>query len=78
MFGCASFVNEAAESYTCLLRTWQNVMFGNALSIIITDNDKAKAKVIVEVLPNMTHRLCHILQKISEHLAHVYNKFLNF
>ncbi|XP_035551757.1 protein FAR1-RELATED SEQUENCE 5-like [Juglans regia] len=80
MFGCALLVNETGESYTWLLRTWQEAMLGRAPSTIITDDDKAMAKAIVEVLPNTTHRLClwHILQKFPEHLAHVYNKFPDF
>ncbi|KAG2666810.1 hypothetical protein I3760_15G082400 [Carya illinoinensis] len=80
MFGCALLVNETAESYTWLLRTWQEAMLGKAPKTIITDDDKAMAKAIVEVLPNTTHRLClwHILQKFLEHLAHVYNKFPDF
>ncbi|KAG6733034.1 hypothetical protein I3842_01G207000 [Carya illinoinensis] len=80
MFGCALLVNEIAESYTWLLRTWQEAMLGRAPSTIITDDDKAMAKAIAEVLPNTTHRLClwHILQKFPEHLAHVYNKFPDF
>ncbi|KAF5477373.1 hypothetical protein F2P56_004021 [Juglans regia] len=80
MFSCALLVNETGESYTWLLRTWQKAMLGRAPSTIITDDDKAMAKAIVEVLPNTTHRLClwHILQKFSEHLAHVYNKFPDF
>ncbi|KAF5452609.1 hypothetical protein F2P56_027585 [Juglans regia] len=55
-------------------------MLGRAPSTIITDDDKAMAKAIVEVLPNTTHRLClwHILQKFPEHLAYVYNKFPDF
>ncbi|KAF5455527.1 hypothetical protein F2P56_025092 [Juglans regia] len=55
-------------------------MLGKAPQTIITDDDKAMAKAIVEVLPNTTHRLClwHILQKFSEHLVHVYNKFPEF
>ncbi|KAG6703898.1 hypothetical protein I3842_07G108600 [Carya illinoinensis] len=80
MFGCALLVNETAESYIWLLRTWQEAMLGRAPSTIITDDDKAMAKAISEVLPNTTHRLClwHILQKFPEHLAHVYNKFPDF
>ncbi|XP_042983183.1 protein FAR1-RELATED SEQUENCE 5-like [Carya illinoinensis] len=80
MFSCALLVNETAESYTWLLRTWQEAMLGRAPTTIIIDDDKAMAKAIVEVLPNTTHRLClwHILQKFPEHLAHVYNKFLEF
>ncbi|KAG7990683.1 hypothetical protein I3843_02G036900 [Carya illinoinensis] len=48
MFGCAILVNETAESYTWLLRTWQEAMFGKAPKTIIIDNDKAMAKAIVE------------------------------
>ncbi|KAG2690939.1 hypothetical protein I3760_09G214000 [Carya illinoinensis] len=70
MFGCALL----------LLTTWQEAMLGKSPSTIITDDDKSMAKAIAEVLPNTTHRLClwHILQKFPEHLAHVYNKFLDF
>ena len=66
MFGCALLVNETAESYTWLLKTWLNAMPGNPPSTIITDDDKAMAKAIVDVLPNATHRLCmwHLLQKV--------------
>ncbi|KAF5458917.1 hypothetical protein F2P56_022910 [Juglans regia] len=80
MFGCALLVNETAESYVWLLRTWQEAILGRAPSTIITDDDKAMAKAIAEVLPNTTHRLClwHILQKFPEHLAHLYNKFPDF
>ncbi|KAF5468831.1 hypothetical protein F2P56_012948 [Juglans regia] len=80
MFGCALLVNEMAESYIWLLRTWQQAMLRRAPSTIITDDDKAMAKAIVEVLPNTTHRLClwHILQKFPEHLTYVYNKFPDF
>ncbi|KAG6699806.1 hypothetical protein I3842_08G081800 [Carya illinoinensis] len=80
MFGCALLVSETAESYTWLLRTWQEAMLGRAPSTIITDDDKAMAKAIGEVLPNTIHRLClwHILQKFPEHLAHAYNKYPDF
>ncbi|KAG7943650.1 hypothetical protein I3843_15G052100 [Carya illinoinensis] len=58
MFGCALLVNETAESYIWLLRTWQEAMLGRAPSTIITDDDKAMAKAISEKFP--------------EHLAHVH------
>ncbi|XP_065618500.1 protein FAR1-RELATED SEQUENCE 5-like [Quercus suber] len=60
MFGCALLVNETAESYTWLLKTWLNAMLGNPPSTIITDDDKAMAKAIANVLPNATHRLWRI------------------
>ena len=77
MFGCALLVNETEESYTWLLKTWLKEMLGRAPSIIITDDDKAIGKAIAEILPNTIHRLCmwHILQKVPEKLAHIYNKY---
>ncbi|XP_059440184.1 protein FAR1-RELATED SEQUENCE 5-like [Corylus avellana] len=80
MFGCALLVNETAESYTWLLKTWLKAMLGRAPFTIITDDDKAMGKAIAKVLPNTTHRLClwHILQKVPEYLAHIYNKYSSF
>ncbi|XP_042983355.1 protein FAR1-RELATED SEQUENCE 5-like [Carya illinoinensis] len=80
IFGCALLINETAESYTWLLKTWLEAMLGRAPTKIITDDDKAKAKTIAEVLPNTTHKLYlwHILQKVPEHLARVYNKYPQF
>jgi transposase-like protein len=79
-FGCALLVNETAESYTWLLKTWLTTMLGRAPSTIITNDDKVLGKAIAEVLPNTTHRLClwHILQKVPEHFAHIYNKYPSF
>ncbi|KAG7979664.1 hypothetical protein I3843_05G142800 [Carya illinoinensis] len=80
MFGCALLINETAESYTWLLKTWLEAMLGRTPSTIIIDDDKSMAKAITEVLPNTTHKLClwHLLQKVPEHLAHVYNKYPQF
>lgn len=77
MFGCALLVNKTAESYEWLLKAWLKAMLGRAPSTIITDDDKAMSKAIAEILPNTTHRLClwHILQKVPEHLAHIYDKY---
>ncbi|XP_059461898.1 protein FAR1-RELATED SEQUENCE 5-like [Corylus avellana] len=80
MFGCALLVNEMVESYMWLLKTWLEAMLGRAPSTIITDDDKVMSKAIAEVLPNTTHRLClwHVLQKVPEHLAYIYNKYPSF
>jgi transposase-like protein len=55
-------------------------MFGRAPSTNTIDDDKAMGQAIIEVLPNTTHRLYlwHILQKILEHLAYIYNKYPSF
>ncbi|XP_041001586.1 protein FAR1-RELATED SEQUENCE 5-like [Juglans microcarpa x Juglans regia] len=50
MFGCALLVNETAESYVWLLRTWQEAMLGRPPLTIITDDDKAMAKAIGETI----------------------------
>ncbi|KAG7963945.1 hypothetical protein I3843_09G143900 [Carya illinoinensis] len=80
MFGCALLINETSESYTWLFKTWLEAMLGRVPSTIITDDDKAIAKAITEVLPDTTHKLCvwHLLQKVREHLAHVYNRYPQF
>ena len=55
-------------------------MLGNSPSTIITNDDKAMAKAIANVLPNATHILCmwHILQKALDQLSHIYNKYPYF
>ncbi|KAG6702791.1 hypothetical protein I3842_07G052900 [Carya illinoinensis] len=58
MFGCALLVNETAESYIWLLRTWQEAMLGRAPSTIITDDDKAMAKAI--------EHLAHVYNKFPD------------
>uniref|UniRef100_A0A2N9H7A8 Protein FAR1-RELATED SEQUENCE n=1 Tax=Fagus sylvatica TaxID=28930 RepID=A0A2N9H7A8_FAGSY len=80
MFGCALVVNKTVESYTWLLKTWLEAMFGRAPSTIITDDDNAMGNAIAKILPNTTHKLCmwHILEKVPEHLAHMYYKYPSF
>lgn len=64
--------------------TWVEAMCRHTPSVIITDDDKAMAKAIAQVLPHTTHRLCmcHILQKVPqkvpEHLGHIFNKHPSF
>ncbi|OMO81532.1 hypothetical protein CCACVL1_12374 [Corchorus capsularis] len=76
MFGCALLVNKKIESYVWLLETWLEAMLGQAPTTIITDDCPSMKNAIAQVLPNTTHKLCmwHILQKVPEHLAFVYNK----
>ena len=77
MFGCALLVNENVESYIWWLTTWLEAMLDRVSITIITDDDKVIAKTIAQVLPNTTHRLCmwDNLQKLLEHLAHIYNRY---
>jgi hypothetical protein len=80
MFGYALLVNKMTKFYTWLLKTWLKAMLGYAPFTIITNDDKTIGKTIIEILPNIIHRLClwHILQKVLEHLAHTYNKYPSF
>ncbi|XP_057473273.1 protein FAR1-RELATED SEQUENCE 5-like [Actinidia eriantha] len=80
MFGCTVLVDKTTESYIWLFKAWVEAMGGRTPSVIITDDDKAMAMAISQVLPNTTHRLCmwHTLRKVPEYLAHVYNKYPSF
>jgi hypothetical protein len=69
MFGCALLINETAESYIWLLKTWLEAMLGCAPSTIITDNDKAIGEAILQ-------RYCQI-PLIDCVCGIFYRKFLN-
>ena len=63
--GSGLLKNETTESYIWLLRAFKKA-FVRSPNIIVTDQDGAMRKAIVEVLPDSKHRLCmwHIMQKL--------------
>ncbi|XP_041011413.1 protein FAR1-RELATED SEQUENCE 5-like [Juglans microcarpa x Juglans regia] len=64
MFGCALLVNEIAESYIWLMRTWQEAMLGRAPSTMMT---KQWPK------PLQRHILCVFMKKSNlDNLSHQY------
>ncbi|KAK1419569.1 hypothetical protein QVD17_28762 [Tagetes erecta] len=58
--------SETADAYRWLLRTYINA-FGNLPQVIVTDQDAAMKRAILDVLPNSRHRLCmwHIWDKVT-------------
>jgi zinc finger SWIM domain-containing protein 3 len=64
--GAALLGSETAESYRWLLRSYINA-FGNAPKVVVTDQDPAMRRAIIDVLPDTRHRLCmwHIWSKLS-------------
>ncbi|CAL9011729.1 unnamed protein product [Prunus brigantina] len=68
IFSGAFLSDETADSFIWLFREFLRAMPGDALKIIITDQDPAMTKAISEALPNTFQRYCswHILNKFSD------------
>jgi hypothetical protein len=64
--GAALLGSETADSYRWLLRKYVEA-FGFAPKVIVTDQDPAMKRAILDVLPNSRHRLCmwHIWEKVN-------------
>ncbi|VVA38370.1 PREDICTED: FAR1-RELATED SEQUENCE [Prunus dulcis] len=72
---CSFSVNETEDSFIWLFEEFKKAMLGSALKMIITDQDTAIAKTIVQSLLTTFHRYCiwHIMNKFSEKLNSRYN-----
>nr|XP_048321205.1 protein FAR1-RELATED SEQUENCE 5-like [Ziziphus jujuba var. spinosa] len=70
LFTCAFLSDEKTESFVWLFELLKDSMPTNNPKIIITDQDPAMTKAIVQSLPNIFHRYCswHILEKFSTYL----------
>ncbi|XP_022897649.1 protein FAR1-RELATED SEQUENCE 5-like [Olea europaea var. sylvestris] len=70
IFGCGFLSDETIESFAWSFKCWLTAMPKGAPQLIITDQDPALTRAIVEVLPNTFHRYCiwHIQNKFSEKL----------
>ncbi|KAK1407734.1 hypothetical protein QVD17_39359 [Tagetes erecta] len=70
--GAAILGSETADAYRWLLRTYINI-FGNPPQVIVTDQDAAMKRAILDVLPNSRHRLCmwHIWDKVTAKVGSV-------
>ena len=84
IFGCAFLSDEKTESFVWLFNKFLDAMPKGAPQVIITDQDPAMTKAIVEALPLIVHWYCiwHILNKFSEKLGAIiyhdnYNLFKN-
>ncbi|XP_060671378.1 protein FAR1-RELATED SEQUENCE 5-like [Ziziphus jujuba] len=70
LFACAFLSDEKTESIVWLFELLKDSMPMNNPKMIITDQDPAMTKAIVQSLPNTFHRYCswHILEKFSAYL----------
>lgn len=74
VFGCGLLSDEKTDSFVWLFSKFLECMSGHdPPSVIITDQDAAIARAILQVLPSTLHRFClwHILNKFSEKLGSV-------
>ena len=58
IFGCGIVSDETEETYVWLLRTFLKAMCQRKPQSVITDADNAMIKSILEVLPDVWHRIC--------------------
>nr|XP_015873856.1 protein FAR1-RELATED SEQUENCE 5-like [Ziziphus jujuba var. spinosa] len=78
LFPCAFLSDEKRESFVWLFELLKDSMPTNNPKMIITDQNPAMTKAIVQSLPNTFHRYCswHILEKFSTYLnAITYREF---
>ncbi|XP_060669827.1 protein FAR1-RELATED SEQUENCE 5-like [Ziziphus jujuba] len=70
LFACAFLSDEKTESFVWLFELLKDNMPTNNPKMIITDQDPAMKKAIVQSLPNTFHRYCswYILEKFSTYL----------
>ncbi|XVF65608.1 hypothetical protein PTKIN_Ptkin09bG0262600 [Pterospermum kingtungense] len=71
MFGCAFLLDETADSFTWLFKSFLQSMGDKSPKTIMTDQDHAINKAIEEVFPTSCHRLClwHISKNAPSHLG---------
>ncbi|XP_034201437.1 protein FAR1-RELATED SEQUENCE 5-like [Prunus dulcis] len=67
VFGCAFLVDETADTYRWVLRTFLTSMKDKKPVSIVTDWDDAMRVAIDEVFPDAHHRLCtwHIMRNVN-------------
>ena len=58
IFGCAFLSDEKTESFVWLFNKFLEAMSKGMPKVIITDQDPAMTKAIVETLPLIVHRYC--------------------
>lgn len=71
MFGCAFLLDETANSFVWLFKSFLDSMGGKTPKTIFTDQDQAMSNAIGIVFPNTRHRLCmwHISKHFPSHLG---------
>ncbi|XP_021823657.1 protein FAR1-RELATED SEQUENCE 5-like [Prunus avium] len=73
VFACSFLSDETTNSFLWLFKQFKKAMPGGSPKMIITYQDPAMTKAIVQVFPNITHKYCswHILDKFSKRLGGV-------
>ncbi|OMO55458.1 hypothetical protein CCACVL1_27229, partial [Corchorus capsularis] len=71
MFGCAFLLDEKADSFVWLFKSFLESMGNKAPKTIMTDQTHAISKAIEQVFPDTSHRLClwHISKNATSHLG---------
>ncbi|XP_042423533.1 protein FAR-RED IMPAIRED RESPONSE 1-like [Zingiber officinale] len=79
LLGCGLISKEDSETFIWLFKSWLTCMRGRAPRAIITDQCKAMEITILEVFPDLHHRLClwHIMKKLpAKFSSHVNYKLI--
>ncbi|XP_059627589.1 protein FAR-RED IMPAIRED RESPONSE 1-like [Cornus florida] len=73
VFGVAFMYDETTDSFGWLFNTFLNAMSHKAPRTILTDQDAAMAKALVQVMPDTKHLLCtwHLMQNAQKHLRNL-------
>lgn len=80
LLGCALIADQSRTTFNWLLRTWLRAMGGKSPNVILTEQDREMKAAVEEILQQTRHcyYLWHILEKVSENLAHIINRHENF
>nr|XP_029144860.1 protein FAR1-RELATED SEQUENCE 5-like [Arachis hypogaea] len=70
IFGFGLLLDESLASYRWMLENLMEIMCRKKPSVVVTDGDKAMIKVVSEVLPESTHRLCawHVEKNVTSNV----------
>ncbi|XP_059658467.1 protein FAR1-RELATED SEQUENCE 5-like [Cornus florida] len=73
VFGATFMYDETTDFFGWLFNTFLNVMSHKTPRTILTDQDAAMAKTLVQVMPDTKHLLCtwHLIQNAQKHLGNL-------
>ncbi|XP_062118699.1 protein FAR-RED IMPAIRED RESPONSE 1-like [Humulus lupulus] len=72
VFAVALLYDEKEDTYIWLLEEFLQCMNKKLPQVVVTDGDKAMAKAIEKVMPNVVHRLCawHLQKNVTINVPH--------
>ncbi|XP_059658565.1 protein FAR1-RELATED SEQUENCE 5-like [Cornus florida] len=76
VFGAALMYDETADSFVWLFNTFLKTMSGKTPKTILTDQDAAMAKALVQVMPGTKHHLCtwHLMQNAQKQVGFLFKR----